>query len=92
MSTTIDLLRNQALWYAWGRADAGTAVDAFAFSEHYAALAARPGGRPSIQDAFRTFTTPASPDGVARCTCGCKYWRDGRCIDCGDSIEHADQG
>lgn len=23
-------------------------------------------------------------DGVDRCECGCKYWTDDRCIDCGD--------
>ena len=25
----------------------------------------------------------ARQDGVDRCYCGCKYWQDGRCIDCG---------
>jgi hypothetical protein len=24
-------------------------------------------------------------DGVDRCACGCKYWVDDRCIDCGDT-------
>ena len=28
----------------------------------------------------------APEDGVDRCDCGCKYWRDGRCIDCGDRL------
>lgn len=22
-------------------------------------------------------------DGLDRCSCGCKYWEDDRCIDCG---------
>ena len=27
----------------------------------------------------------ASPiQGVTTCGCGCKYWENGRCIDCGD--------
>ena len=66
---TIDLLANQALWYAWGQADAGTTVDAFAFSAHYRALAARPQGRPSIQDAFRAFTACVVIPGVDGPTC-----------------------
>ena len=28
-------------------------------------------------------------DGVDRCDCGCKYWENDRCIDCGASIEAA---
>jgi len=26
---------------------------------------------------------------VDRCWCGCKYWRNDRCIDCGDSGDGA---
>jgi hypothetical protein len=29
-------------------------------------------------------TTPQ--DGLDRCPCGCKYWTDGRCVDCGDKF------
>lgn len=25
-------------------------------------------------------------DGVHRCWCGCKYWEDDRCIDCGGHV------
>lgn len=25
-------------------------------------------------------------NGVDRCACGCKYWEDGKCVDCGDSF------
>lgn len=32
-----------------------------------------------------TYTVVEGPrDGIDRCDCGCKYWQDGRCIDCGD--------
>jgi len=25
-------------------------------------------------------------NGLDFCPCGCKYWEDGRCIDCGDAF------
>lgn len=29
-------------------------------------------------------TSTATPiDGVSRCACGCKYWQNATCIDCG---------
>lgn len=28
-------------------------------------------------------------EGVDRCFCGCKYWENDHCIDCGESIERA---
>jgi hypothetical protein len=31
----------------------------------------------------------AASNGLDRCACGCKYWRNDRCIDCGDGVEHA---
>lgn len=29
---------------------------------------------------------PTPRDGVDRCDCGCKYWHDGKCFDCGDKF------
>jgi hypothetical protein len=28
----------------------------------------------------------ADLEGVVRCYCGCKYWEDLRCVDCGDKV------
>lgn len=50
-------LRTSALWYGWGRQDSARdeRVDVFAFSDHYVALAQRPEGRPSIQQAWADY-------------------------------------
>lgn len=35
--------------------------------------------------------TPAHPEeGCTRCYCGCKYWEDDTCIDCGYRYRPAD--
>jgi hypothetical protein len=59
MFDTYQVRMTQALWYAWGHADAGVklAGDAFAFAEAYAKLYAEYDARqsfmmPSMQDAF----------------------------------------
>lgn len=31
----------------------------------------------------------AAQDGIDRCACGCKYWEHDRCVDCGDTVDHA---
>ncbi len=31
-------------------------------------------------------------EGVDRCPCGCKYWENDQCIDCGTSIGEATDG
>lgn len=53
----IDSLKQSALWYGWGRQDAAhdARIDVFAFADQYAALARRPEGRPSIQQAWADF-------------------------------------
>jgi len=33
----------------------------------------------------------ARSDGLDRCACGCKYWRNDRCVDCGDTTPHNDR-
>lgn len=47
------VLSISALWYAFGRQDAGERrVDPHVFRQHYDVLAANPNYRPSIQDAY----------------------------------------
>lgn len=30
-------------------------------------------------------------DGIDRCACGCKYWEQDRCIDCGAPVSQSQQ-
>lgn len=30
-------------------------------------------------------------EGCDRCACGCKYWENDLCIDCGDHVSHAEK-
>jgi hypothetical protein len=83
--------RISATWYAWGRNDAeGTSTDVFEFGKFYEAQRTSRGQ--SVQDAYKTFTkaftkvdlgNAVRQEGVDRCACGCKYWENDRCIDCG---------
>lgn len=68
----IELRAMQALWYAWGRKDAGAVVDALAFAEHYrrlyvASVSGRASSCPSVQSAFEAFldSGPEVPPRVA---------------------------
>lgn len=33
------------------------------------------------------FGNERAQEGVDRCACGCKYWEQDRCIDCGEPVE-----
>jgi hypothetical protein len=59
--------RIAATWYAWGRNDAeGTSTDVFEFADFY--VEQRETRGQSVQDAYKTFTTPEPsfiPVGIA---------------------------
>lgn len=46
----------------------------------------QPGRLSEFRKAHRAELAEAVPpeQGVTRCACGCKYWQDGRCVDCGE--------
>lgn len=33
------------------------------------------------------FGNQVAREGVDRCTCGCKYWENDRCIDCSATVD-----
>lgn len=35
-------------------------------------------------------TTAPAENGVDRCYCGCKYWENDRCIDCGERVTNSE--
>jgi hypothetical protein len=44
----------------------------------------------ALSDAIvNTLTTPEDRErnGNTRCACGCKYWLQGRCFDCGEPVQ-----
>ncbi len=46
-------------------------------------------GAPDRRPSPRTITTsrPQAREGCDRCYCGCKYWENDQCIDCGTTIQ-----
>ncbi len=36
-----------------------------------------------------TYGNQTAREGWDRCACGCKYWQNDECIDCGASVEQA---
>lgn len=97
MSDTLSMLTAQAMGYAWGQQDAGIgrALSAHHFAHHFRALRSQP-NCPSVQDAWLLYVAKdgntVRENHVDRCACGCKYWRDDACIDCGGSDVEPEQG
>jgi hypothetical protein len=38
------------------------------------------------------FENKIAQEGVDRCFCGCKYWENDHCVDCGESITFVREG
>jgi hypothetical protein len=46
---------------------------------------------PDVAEPARDLNNTIAQEGCDRCVCGCKYWENDRCIDCGTHINQVPQ-
>src|SRR5258708_6948257 len=76
--TTFETVEDRSEWYS----RCGYAAAYGATSLGITAEARFPGRSPKLGNI-------EAREGCDRCSCGCKYWENDRCIDCGEHVRHA---